>query len=342
MLASIYYPSTNVTYIGERNIKILRICLIGLLLVTAGLLNFIASQHPPNLDKINWNDLRNKTVVWGNLAINDAVKVHNDLVDNETIEEPDLMMRDLGAYNLVYNNSATNGIDNLKITYITDFQKRKNIKIKRLIINIPRNYIKENPDLTKLTGFIDDAKLQNIEIYGFLFDDYSDGLLTENELRHTVSAIKNKDANIKIIGVLYYKDILKTLIEREEFPNDVAGQAFTHKLLLANEWFDEYTIWYWNPSNSNFEFLLNEAEKLFPTKPISLGVYINDYSGVDKGAKTNANPVDINIFVGIFTEATRLVNSGKAKDLYIISSYWYSDTRFEELRKFLCNAYENL
>lgn len=291
-----------------------------------------------NLEK---DYLKEHTIIWGNVAIDGTVKVHNDVVDRDNIEEPDSMMKDLNIYNLMYNNSATDKINNLNIFYIQNFQDRSGINIDRLIINVPRNYIKESENLEKITKFIEDAESSNIKIYGFLFDDFADGFLTENELKKTVEIVKNKNSEIKIIGVYYYKDILQCLYEMEKFSKekDINKREILNKISSADKYFDEYTLWFWNLNEEKqFDFFLNEAKKILPGKPMSVGIYLNNYS--PKGTSSIGVPLKGSIFNTLFVSARKLVVSKQAKDLYILSSYWYGDDRFSNLREYLRAYYK--
>lgn len=285
----------------------------------------------------NQFDLSNNSVNWGNIAINGVTQVHNDTVDLSVIPEASEMMKDLGVYTLMYNNSSTVKLENLDVDYLLDFQNRNSIQLDKLVINLPINRIRNTEDVTAIENFVRDAKANGIAIYAFQFDDYLNQIdlhVRFEDFTNISQRVKAIDPTIKMIGV-FYKEEIDTYIDKETNGPQADFALLKAKYDKSLPYFDEISVWFWNLNgDKNYIDLYGDIQHVFPGKTIDLGIYLRDY--------VNRKPLAMDTFKEYFKSMISLKLDNKINDIYIISSYWYNHPSYTYQTDFIRNFFNNL
>lgn len=274
--------------------------------------------------------VKSSVILWGNIKIGNQLNIPNDLViDTSKSGGAEIMMNDLGIYNLMYNNSSVDQVKNIDYSYLGTFQKENRIKLDKLVINIPTVEIDDEAKVDTFVNAVMALEKNNQKVYAVQFDDFLagyGGLYPIESFRGLVDKIKATDPNIKIIAVFYYAELLdyEAIQQRsslnEEYRKD--AQALESKYSGFLPFIDEASIWMNGVQEKETLYTaLKLANRIIPDKKYSIGVYQNDY--------LLGKPRTTDSFLSYLSAALRLRLLGKINNIYIISTYQYALPEFK-------------
>jgi hypothetical protein len=137
-------------------------------------------------------------------------------------------------------------------------------------------------------------------IVGAIVDDFSTAAVEQNRLspaimKATYAALKSSNPSLQLMCVVYSGHI--------------------EKVAEYSPYFDVVNLWIWKASDlKNVDRYLRNAQRVFPGKPIHLGLYLYDYGGT-----CDTLPLDLVRFE--LKRARQYVNDGRIEGFHLLGSY---------------------
>jgi len=146
-------------------------------------------------------------------------------------------------------------------------------------------------------------------VVGGIVDDFStavaEGRMPVEMMEQTLAALKSRNASLQLQAVVY-------------------TMHFQIDLSPYLPFIDLINLWVWKGSDlRNLDAYVQEAARLFPGKPITLGLYLYDY-----GETCDTLPLALVRFQ--FTRAAAYLEGGLIEGIHVLGSYLREELRTQQ------------